>query len=174
MEEATVRATGVRVPCWLILICIVSIPVSCRQPVVNDLNASEGRSAKDWESILPSGTDSATRGRQLDDSQWELVPASNELEAEALLRTTAAVPLSDAQIANLLPGKRAKGQPFLVRGIGTKWGTGGFQVNTNSLGELWVAGGALSHRTVPIERRAIVVWLERAPARVYVTFSVSE
>jgi hypothetical protein len=166
--------TRVRVPRWLILICIVSIPISCRQPVVNDINASKGRSANEWESILPNGTDSAAWRQELDHSQWELVPASYEFEAEALLRTTAAVPLSDAQIANLLPGKRAKGQPFLVRGIGTKWGTGGFHVYANSLGELWVAGGALSHRTVPIERRTIVVWLERAPARVYVTFSVSE
>jgi hypothetical protein len=174
MEEETVLDTRVRVLRWLIWICVVSIPVSCRQAVVNDINACKGRSANEWESISPNGTDSSTWREELDRSQWELAPAANELEAEALLGTTAAVALSDDQIAKLVPGKRAKGQPFLVRGIGTRWGTGGFHMRTNSLGELWVAGGALSHRTVPIERRAIVVWLERAPPKVYVTFHVVE
>jgi hypothetical protein len=159
---------------WRIWACIVFIPVSCRQPAVNDLNASKGRSANEWAQILPNRTDWVTWHESLDRSQWELVPTSNELEAETLLRINAAVPLSDDQIAKLVPGKRAKGLPFLVRAIGSTWRTGGFELHTSSLGELWVAGGALSHQTVPIERRAIVVWLERAPARVYVTFSVAE
>jgi hypothetical protein len=112
--------------------------------------------------------------RPLDRSQWEFVAASNELEAEVLLRTTAAVALSDDQIAKLGPAKHPTGLPFLVRAIGSPWGTSGLDLYTNSRGELWVAGGALSHRTVPIERRAIVVWLARAPAKVYVTFGVAE
>jgi len=163
-----------RIPRPLIWACIVFLPLSCRQPAVNDINASKGHSAKEWQQVLPSDTDWSIWHGSLDRSQWELVPASNELEAEALLRTTAVVALSDDQIPRLVPMKRANGVPFLVRAIGSTWGTDGFELHTSSLGELWIAGGALSHQTVPIERRAIVVWLERMPVRVYVTFSVAE
>jgi hypothetical protein len=148
--------------------------VGCRSPAVNDVNASKGRSAKEWwMQPDPNEIDWAT----LDRSQWELVSASNELEAEVLLRTTASIPLSDDQIEKLGPTKHPKGLPFLVRAINSTWGAGSTSVvdlHTNRRGELWVAGGALSHRTVPIERRTIVVWLEREPAKVYVTFGVAE
>ena len=156
----------------LILASIVFLAASCRGPVVNDVNASNGRSANEWVQNRPNDTDWASPA--IDHSQWQLVPPSNESDAEVLLRTTAAVALSDDQIARLVPGKRSKGLPFLVRAIGSPWGTSGYDLYTNSLGDLWVAGGALSHRTVPIERRAIVVWLERAPAKVYVSFGVAE
>lgn len=163
-----------KVPHWLIWACIVLMLVSCRGPAVNDVNASKGRSANEWwVQRGPNDVDWAT----LDRSQWELVSASNELEAEALLRRTASIPLSDDQIAKLGPTKHPKGLPFLVRAIDSTWGEGNnsvVELHTNSRGELWVAGGALSHRTVPIERRAIVVWLEREPAKVYVTFGVAE
>lgn len=148
---------------------------ACGHPTVNDVNASKGRSAIEWW-VRPGPTGIDWAARPLDRSQWEFVAARNELEAEVLLRTTAAVALSDDQIAKLGPAKHPTGLPFLVRAIGSSWGTGHERLDlyTNSRGELWVAGGALSHRTVPIERRAIVVWLARAPAKVYVTFGVDE
>jgi hypothetical protein len=165
---------GARARHWLIWACIVLMPVGCRGPAVTDVNASKGRSANEWLQVLPKQTDWAVWQVPLDRSQWELVPATNELEAEALLRATATVALSEDKVARLVPGKHAKGLPFLVRAVGSTRNNSGFEVHASSLGELWVAGGALSHRTVPIERRAIVVWLERTPSRVYVTFSVAE
>ena len=162
-----------KIPKCLLWVCVVFMSLSCRQQAVNDVNASKGRSANEWW-VQPGPNDIDWASRPLDRSQWELVSASNELEAEVLLRTTAAVLLSDDQIAKLGPAKHPRGLPFLVRAIGSTWGTSGLNLYTNNRGELWVAGGALSHRTVPIERRAIVVWLERRPARVYVTFGMAE
>jgi hypothetical protein len=141
---------------------------------VNDVNASKERSGNEWMHYLPNQTDWAIWQEPLDRSQWELVPPTNELEAEMLLRTTAAVALSDDQVTRLVSGKHAKGLPFLVWAIGSTWNDGGFELHTSSQGELWVGGSALSHRTVPIQRRAIVVWLEQTSSRVYVTFGAYE
>jgi len=77
-------------------------------------------------------------------------------------------------LGKLVPGKTAKGIPFLVRVVGSVRDGKGFEVKTSSRGELWVGCAALSRRTVPIERRAVVVWLEQAPTHVYVTFGVYE
>ena len=162
---------GSRAISW---ICISFLAVGCRNPVIVDVNASKGRSASEWMRTLPNDIDWALWREPLQSSLWTVVPDSNEMEAEVLLGTTAVVPLTSAQLAKLVPGKTAKGVPFLVRGVSATWNAEGFEIKTSSRGELWIGCARLSRRTVPIERRPLVVWLEEAPTQVYVTFGVYE
>jgi len=148
-----------KIPKCLLWVCVVFMSLSCRQQAVNDVNASKGRSANEWW-VQPGPNDIDWASRPLDRSQWKLVSASNELEAEVLLRTTAAVLLSTTR-SQTGPSETPEGLTFSCPGHRPTWARAGLNLYTNNRGELWVAGGALSHRTVPIERRAIVVWLER-------------
>ena len=146
----------------------------CQYPSgVKDVNAPKGRSALEWVR-QPNDVGWNAWNEPLDRLLWSVVPTQNELEAEKLLRTAAVVSLSQVQVAELVPGKTAKGLPFLVRGISTTWATKNLEIHTGTRGELWVQGGALSHHPVPIERCAVVVWLEKMPTQVYATFSVAE
>lgn len=143
-------------------------------PIISDVNASKGRSAKEWMRTLPSNIDWSVWHEPLPSSFWAVIDETNELEAETLLLGAAAVPLTGTQLTKFAHGRAAEGMPFLVRGVGATWDTKGFEIKTSSQGELWVGCERLSRRTVPIERRPVVVWLERAPTQVYVTFGVYE
>jgi hypothetical protein len=158
----------------LLCVSLSTLAAGCGQPVVVDVNASKGRSAKEWIRHLPDIIDWSVWHDPLPDSLWAVIADSGETEAEALLANTAAVPLTNAQLAKFVPGRIAKGIPFLVRGVSATWSAVGFEVKTSSRGDLWVGCARLSRRKVPIQRRPVVVWLEEAPTQVYVTFGVYE
>ena len=142
----------------------------CGHPTVKDVNVANGRSANEWIRYLPPSVDWSFWPRALDRTRWDPVPSAQQLQAESLLQATACVPLSEERLAMLLPGKKSAGMPFLVRAISAAWNTDRFEITMSDYGDLWVGEAALSRRTVPSERRAIVVWLNRAPKEVYVTF----
>ena len=160
---------------WFCVVTLVAC-AGCDHPSVDDVNASSGRAAKEWMRSLPTDVDWGAWDRKLEHTQWEFVPESEEPSAESLLRTTSCVRLSDDQLAKLEPARRATGTPYLVRAVSATWRTttGGTEIQISKDGDLWVRGGVLSHRAVPIERRGIVVWLEQPPREVYVTFGVAE
>jgi hypothetical protein len=158
---------------WVWVLSLLAC-AGCGHPVVKDVDASSGRSANEWIRLLPDDVDWSVWPRPLDRTQWDPVPRGQQLQAESFLQATACVALSDEQLAMLPPGKKSAGMPFLVRAISATWNTDRFEITMSNNGDLWVGGAALSRRTVPIERRAIVVWLNRAPREVYVTFGVYE
>ncbi|MGB2897773.1 MAG: hypothetical protein WBB89_00815 [Candidatus Acidiferrum sp.] len=158
----------------LLWVSLFTLAVGCGHPVVVDVNASKGHSANEWIRYLPNSIDWSLWHDPLPDSLWAVIADSGEAEGEALLANTAAMPLTNAQLAKFLPGRTAKGIPFLVRGVSATWSTDGFEVKTSSRGELWVGCARLSRRKVPIQRRPVVVWLEEAPTEVYVTFGIYE
>ena len=123
---------------------------------------------------LPSNIDWSVWHKPLPSSFWAVIDEPNELEAETLLLRESAVPLTSVQLTKFAPGRTAEGMPFLVRGVGATWGKEGFEIKTSSRSELWVGCERLSRRTVPIQRRPVVVWLKEAPSQVYVTFGVYE
>ena len=70
-------------------------------------------------------------------------------------------------------GLAGKLQPYLVRGLVLREGTGGFSVY--SRGDLlWVAHSSLGRGPVPIRRRPVVVFLGRRPERVLVCVGSGE
>jgi hypothetical protein len=96
--------------------------------------------------------------------------------AEELLRLASVVSLDEERAQNLTgePTTTASGTPYLVRGVGAARGRLPLSVSVRPTGEIWVGGEAISPICpVPRERRPIVVWLERQPGEVFVTFSVS-
>jgi len=63
-----------------------------------------------------------------------------------------------------------------MRGVGD--GPGKFplelSVDATGNGDVWVGGGANNPCDVPMERRAVVVWLKNPPSTVYVTFAIGK
>ncbi len=159
-----------------IWVCTLGLLVyaGCGHPTVKDVNAANGRSANDWIRNLPPKVDWSVWPQPLDRTRWEPVPSAQQLHAESLLRATACARLTEKQLAMFLPSKKSDGMPFLVRAISATWNTDRFEITMSNNGDLWVGGAALSRRNVPIERRAVVVWLNRAPKEVYVTFGIYE
>jgi hypothetical protein len=167
-------SSRLRSPSKCVWVLVLLGLAGCGHPTVKDVNAANGRSASAWIRYLPPKVDWSVWPRPLGRTHWEPVPSAQQLQAESLLQATACVPLSAEQLATFLPGKKSCGIPFLVRAVSATWNTDRFEIQMSDNGDLWVGGDALSRRTVPIERRAIVVWLNRVPKEVYVTFGVYE
>jgi hypothetical protein len=70
-------------------------------------------------------------------------------------------------------GLKGKLKPYLVRGLYLNEGTGAFSVCFRDT-TLWVAHGSLGSHAVPMKRRPLVVFLEHAPTKVYVSVSITE
>jgi len=116
--------------------------------------------------------------------EWKTVDNSRLNLAEGLLHGATYVHLTEKQVDDLL-GQTARPkieerapyrlpEPYLVRGVGD--GREKFplelSVDSEGNGDLWVGGGANNPCDVPMERRAVVAWLEKPPSSVYVTFVV--
>ena len=109
---------------------------------------------------------------------WKVVSNSRFPLAEGLLRDSAFVPLSRKQVNELLgydfqvevPGN----SPYLLRGVGDGREKFPLELYVSARGDsgVWVGGGANNPCDVPMERRAVVVWLEKPPSSIYVTFVV--
>lgn len=65
-------------------------------------------------------------------------------------------------------------EPYLIRGVGDGREKFPLEVFVDSKGDgdVWVGGGANSPCNVPMERRAVVAWLQKPPKGVYVSFVV--
>ena len=70
-------------------------------------------------------------------------------------------------------GLNGKLKPYLVRGLYLYEGTGAFSVYFRDT-TLWVAHGSLGKHAVPMKRRPLVVFLEHAPTKVYVSVWMAE
>ena len=108
--------------------------------------------------------------------QWSSVSESRMLQAKMLLQMTSSARITPEQ-ARDLTGESGfddvKGTPYLLRAVVDA--NGNFPVDPSSRpnGDVWVSGGANSKCTVPMRRRPVVAWLNKAPEKVYVTFYVN-
>jgi hypothetical protein len=113
-------------------------------------------------------------------TEWRSVDRSRFALAEGLLRDSAFVQLTQSQVNELLgnsfQANKVGNTAYLLRGVGDARDKFPLELYVSSVGEagIWVGGGANSRCEVPMERRAVVVWLEKAPGNVYVTFVVAE
>lgn len=108
---------------------------------------------------------------------WTSVTGSELPQAEALLHDTPSVQLSREEAFNLINQAISKDwtrKPYLLRAVGDANGKWPQQVFVRQGGEVWVGGGANSRCPVPMQRRAVVVWLDQSPSQVYVTFVVGK
>ena len=108
-------------------------------------------------------------------SDYRTVPVLKMPQAELLLQTAALVPLTEAQALELSGGQAAAkpGKPYLLRAVGAFQGSLHLEVCNRANGDIWVGSGAISRCPVPIQRLAIVAWLDQQPKNVYVTFAVA-
>jgi hypothetical protein len=138
-----------------------------------DMSAPSSRAAMEWLRACP---DPPFGGKFLDRSQWSLVPKSKHPEAESMLQAVSWVPLTNAQAGKLANVTLRSGTttPYLLRAVGSPVGSFGFGVGLRPNGEVLVEGAALARRPVPVDRRAIIVWLHHPPRELYVYFSSAE
>src|SRR5215510_7732126 len=138
-----------------------------------DMTAPTSPAANQWLRLAPPFDD-----RSLKQPQWKLVLKPQQPVAERMLLTVAWVRLTGTQAGELTGGPHgdAAGDtvPYLLRAVGSPVGTSGFHVEVRPDGDVLVEGGARNHYALPIERRAIVAWLNHPPREVYVSFSVAE
>jgi hypothetical protein len=147
------------------------MPAGCNHAAI-DMNAATSPAAYEWLRRSPNPFD----GKPLD--QWKLVPNTKQPVAESMLQTVSWVRLTEPQANELVgvssPSSTSKTAPYLLRAVGSPARTNEFIVETQSNGDVWVESGARSHHALPIERRAVVVWLDHPPHEVYISFSVAE
>jgi hypothetical protein len=68
---------------------------------------------------------------------------------------------------------KGKLKPYLVRALYLNEGTGRFYASVKD-STLSVSHGSLGHFAVPMKRRPVVIFLEKAPTKVYVSVSMAE
>jgi hypothetical protein len=124
----------------------------------------------------PSQGALAGQGQGLDRARIHEVVESRQPEAEELLENVSIVELTDEQAAGFigqaLP-EVAGTKPYLSRAVYLARGTGSFSVTVYE-DQLVVHHGSLGSGGYRMGRQALVLQLERAPAEVFVTCSMTK
>ena len=111
-------------------------------------------------------------------SQWRSVSEAKMSQAELLLRDTSSLALTEGQAIDLsgaaFQAAKLHDTPYLLRGINALPVRFPQEVFFRANGDVWVGGEATSQCPVPMQRQAVIAWLDRAPHDVYVTFSVGK
>ena len=109
-------------------------------------------------------------------AHWNHVTEPKVLRADSLLQSLPAIQIT-AKVAQELTGESspndAKETPYLLRAVGDANGTFPLELDVRPDGTVWAGGGANSKCPVGMRRRPVVVWLNRLPEQVYVTFYVN-
>src|ERR1039457_1982880 len=109
---------------------------------------------------------------------WKDVSPSTFPVAEAILGDSRFVALTAKQERELLGNVKEPdslhGTAFLLRAVGDARRRFPLETFIRKNGDVWVRGGANSRSGVAKERRAVIVWLERAPTDAFVTFVVGK
>ncbi len=131
----------------------------------------EDRAAREWLRSWPGKYD------WTEFAGWSIVAKSSNSVGESLLHDTSWVRLTEAQSLSLIGQSArpssARGTPYLLRAVGNLRGELPLAVFVRADGTVWVGGEAISRCSVPLQRRAVVVWLDQPPREVYVTFVVA-
>jgi hypothetical protein len=116
------------------------------------------------------------------DREWKKVaktdvaPVAEARLAEAAARLeTASIVALDAAEAERLTGAapHVSGKAYLVRALAMNLATGGYDVWTRG-SALHVHHGCLGGKALPLQRKALVVWLPATPTELYVDVSLAE
>lgn len=111
-----------------------------------------------------------------DIAQWNRVTAIKMQQAKMLLQSAPSVRITYEQ-AHDLTGEsgfdEGEGSPYLVRAVADANGIFPVEPSVRPSGDVWVGGGANSKCSVAKQRQAVVLWLEKVPERIYVTFYVN-
>ena len=104
---------------------------------------------------------------------WDPVPAERAADAQPLLDQHLWVRLSPREAAawgGRAEREEAGREPYLLRGVGHRWGGGrGLVVRQCDDGDVWVcAGSCYAVRGAPLSRCPVVAWLPRPPRTLYV------
>src|SRR5207249_981553 len=97
--------------------------------------------------------------------------------AKMQLQSTASVQITSDEAHNLTgeagfdEGART---PYLLRAVSDSRNVFPVELYSRGNGDIWVAGGANSKCPVPMRRSPVVVWLDKAPKKAYVTFHVNK
>jgi hypothetical protein len=147
----------------LILICLALVESSCCRSFSLETKRKDEAAQKwlhawsghyDWKPL----------------PEWRSVPESKMPQAELLLRDAAVVGLTKAQALDLLSessqASTGLGVPYLLRAVGPIEGRLPLEVLIRHNGDIWVGGEAIGRCRVPIERRAVLAWLDRTPSEV--------
>lgn len=155
----------------LLVMCLVSLESSCCKHFSAEV-AREDEAAQNW--LHPWSGQYDWKSVPV----WRSVPESKMAQAATFLHGTAILALSESQAVDLVGESSmaltAQSSPYLVRAIGPARGPLPLQVFVRPTGDVWVGGEAISRCSVPKERRAVVVWLSKAPGEVFVTFSIAK
>jgi hypothetical protein len=155
---------------WLTLVCICVCVFDCACCGVKSVEVrNEDRAAQEWIRDWPGKYDWEKF------SSWSDVSQSNNSAAQSLLHEKSWVQVTEAQAAVLTgAGPSSKREaPFLLRAVGSPETKLPLEVFARADGSVWVGGEAISRCNVPLQRRAIVIWLSHPPREVYVTFDVA-
>jgi hypothetical protein len=109
-------------------------------------------------------------------AQWRLVTESRTLRAEALLRSIAVIRITAEEAQELVGESNLTGgneTPYLLRAVGDANEVFPLELNARPDGSVWAGGGANSKCPVAMRRRPVVVWSDRMPEKLYVTFYVN-
>ncbi len=155
------------------LFVVATLMVSCcHVPLLGEAKARD-EAARQWL----HGWGSAHDYSWTQTMQWVPVTQSKLPDAERLLLNAAWVQLNGQQVSQLSgtnETKKVSANPYLLRAVGDARRR--FPVEVfEAEGYVWVGGGANNYcGSVPMERRAIVIWLEQPPKDVFVTFVVGK
>lgn len=108
--------------------------------------------------------------------QWRPVLESGILRADTILKSVSVVRITKEEAGNLVgESNLAEGAetPYLLRAVADAKGVFPLELDVRPDGSVWAGGGANSKCPVGMRRRPVVVWLSRAPDKLYVTFYVN-
>jgi hypothetical protein len=109
-------------------------------------------------------------------AQWKVVTESRILRAETLLRSIAVVRITTEEAQELVGESnlpKGKETPYLLRAVGDVNEVFPLELDVRPDRTVWAGGGANSKCPVAMRRRPVVVWLDRMPEKLYVTFYVN-
>ena len=170
MRENHIGIANVRrLAWWSVVVLLLMVPGCCKP--FDASTKQENNSARAWVTESWKGPYDWKRI-----SRWKTVAVLSVSQAEALLQSTAVVRITEAQAQEFVGESNLREEretPYLLRAVGDANETFALEPSVRPDGTVWVGGGANSKCPVSMQRRPFVVWLNRMPEKVYVTFYVN-
>jgi len=130
-----------------------------------------------WISDYATMPNVSDEGAFVDQKRVIPVPDAAVRSAIDLLKNKESIELTSVEAGELLNGGLGRSfpklRPYLVRAVTGDLGTEGTRVYVVG-GAVIVSAGALSHYTVQLRHRPLIVYLNHAPKRVYVSYAAAE
>lgn len=108
-------------------------------------------------------------------NKWKPVKGSMISKADGVLQSKAIVQLTAADATEFvdLVSTPEDGIPWLLRGVGAGYRNFPLEIALRPDGSVWVGGAVNNKCSIPMRREPVVVWLQKTPTQLYVTFYVN-